>query len=164
MPQRGHHTASIQAPMARGGVLAKVIVAAVVLVLGGLFLRAALNSGGGGGVAAMPAGFEHTSLKAAMDQAQGGPVLAFATADWCGPCQALKKGAMADPRFEQWMTQNGVRAVYLDATNGNDEANQLGVQAIPTLIYFRNGRETARTTGVMPIDRLVSWMEQANKG
>lgn len=157
---------------ARGSSFAKFVVIAAVLVLGAMFLQYASKGGnaggsptaGSGGSGGLPVGFQHSSLKVAMDEAAGGPVLAFVTADWCGPCQSFKNGALSDPRFAQWIAQNGVKTAYIDSTNGNPEATQASVRAYPTLLYYRNGRETGRRVGGMPIDRLITWMEQANKG
>ena len=148
-----------------GGGLAKLLTIAVIVFLGGMFLRATLNGGsGGGGSQAIPASFAgYSSLQPALADAAGGPVLAFATADWCGPCQTFKKGALADEQFANWITQNGVKGVYLDSTSGHPDADKLGVQAIPTLVFFRDGKEVARNTGGMSTTQLIAWLERANK-
>ena len=78
------------------------------------FVGARLIFGGGvaglGGTANKPAYFErHDRLATALPEAQetGRPVLVFATADWCGPCQALKP-VLADAA----RTSKGLLRVY----------------------------------------------------
>ncbi len=140
----------------------KVVGLAAAVFLGGMFLRTMLF--GAGGAAQTPAVFaSHTTLDAAFDAADGGPVLAFATADWCRPCQSLKRGALADARFAEWINQERVTTAYLDATGANADAQRLGVQSLPTLIYFNDGQEIARTSGVMSASALLDWLERARQ-
>ena len=42
---------------------------------------------------------EQASLKS---ENTGKPMLVLVTADWCPPCQALKKGALMDSKVTQW--------------------------------------------------------------
>ncbi len=140
----------------------KIIGLVAAVFLGGMFLRTMLF--GSGGTAQTPAVFaSHTTLDAAFDAADGGPVLAFATADWCGPCQSLKRGALADTRFADWINQERVTTAYVDATGANDDAQRLGISSVPTLVYFNAGKETARTSGVMSADALLDWLERASQ-
>lgn len=85
-------------------------------------------------------------------------VLAMATADWCGPCQALKKGALRDPRVEQWVRDHAL-AVYLDVDANKEQAATLRVTSLPTLVMFRGGREVGRFSGLVGADDLLAWFE-----
>lgn len=120
-----------------------------------------------GGVAETPAEFaSHTSLQEAIDLSErsGKPVLALATADWCGPCQALKRGALSDPRVAAWIEEQTVPA-YVDLTDANDpEASRagrlLGVSGIPTLVLLEDGGEVGRISGAVSADRLLEWLRE----
>lgn len=93
-----------------------------------------------GGAAPVPevfvsvAGFAGSppTLRAAMEQAQqvGKPVLVFATADWCPPCQQMKKTTLSDDRVVGLIRRRTV-PYYLDTDVSRSEAERLGVQGIP---------------------------------
>lgn len=114
----------------------------------------------------MPAAFDKTvTLALATSQAAqtGKPVLVFATADWCGPCQSFKKNALKDKTVEQWITIN-THAVYLDCTKAVPaEAEGLPINALPTLLLVRNGKAVASLEGVEPAATVIAWFE-ANAG
>ncbi len=114
----------------------------------------------------MPAAFDKTvTLAQATSQAAhtGKPVLVFATADWCGPCQSFKKNALKDKTVEQWITIN-THAVYLDCTKEVPaEAHGLPIKAFPTLLLVRNGKAVASLEGAEPTSTVIAWFE-ANAG
>jgi thioredoxin 1 len=98
---------------------------------------------------------------AGLSAKDGKPVLAFATADWCGPCQNLKKNALSDSEVANWIKTN-THAVYLDGTSGlPSEAGSLNIEGFPTLIMLKSGKEVSRTVGVVPKDQLLSWLKSA---
>ena len=124
------------------------------------------------GVAPKPATFASegstTTLASAITQgqAEGKPVLALTTADWCPPCQALKRGALADPAVQAWIEQNTV-PVYVDATNpdsqGGQDAQTLGVRSLPTLAMLQpNGEIAHKLTGNASPAELLRWFESLN--
>ena len=66
-------------------------------------------------------------------------------ADWCGPCRML------GPVIEQLAGQ--YPDVVVGKVNVDDEqelALRYGVMSIPTVIFFKDGKEIDRKVGVMP--------------
>ena len=78
-------------------------------------------------------------------------------ASWCGPCRML------GPVIEQ--LDNQYPDVVVGKVNVDDEqelAMRCGVMSIPTVIFFKDGKEIDRKVGVMPLEAFVQVLE-ANK-
>lgn len=110
----------------------------------------------------VPAAFAAKVTLAEALSAQSGdqkPVIAFYTADWCGPCGSLKRNALADPRVEALFKQT--HAAFVDCTNGHPTDDAYGVEGYPTLLEIRDGQEVSRVVGAVPTDELIEWLQTA---
>ena len=63
-------------------------------------------------------------------------------APWCGPCRAL------GPVIEEIATEVPHFVARVDIDANPDTPERFGIQSIPTLIFFKNGIEKARITGM----------------
>ena len=64
-------------------------------------------------------------------------------ADWCGPCKMLT------PVIEQIAAESDAYEVYkLNVDEAPEIAARYGVMSIPTLIVFKDGKESGKTIGV----------------
>ena len=79
------------------------------------------------------------------------PVIVDCWAPWCGPCKALTPTLEAAERE----LQGKAKVVKVNVDEQPGLAVQLGVQAIPTLIFFKNGKPVQRIVGVQSKDTLV---------
>ena len=79
-----------------------------------------------------------------------GTVLVDFWAPWCGPCR------MQTPILEALARElNGnARIVKLNTDENPATARNFGINSIPTLILFRDGREVERMVGVQPAESL----------
>ena len=136
------------------------------LASGGLVAVMAFSRGGGGGLAPTPAYFDKAlTLASANDKstASGKPVFVFVTADWCPPCQALKRDALADPKVAEAVSTLTV-PLYVDATNTvPDDVASLGISGFPTVILLQDGKQLGRFTGNTSASNVLAFVEQARK-
>ena len=67
-------------------------------------------------------------------------------ASWCGPCKML--GPVIDDLAKQYEGKAVVGKVNVDEEQ--ELAIRYGVMSIPTVIFFKDGKEIDRKVGVMP--------------
>jgi thioredoxin len=83
------------------------------------------------------------------------PVLVDFYADWCGPCQ------MMVPILEQVNSQlkDRLRIVKIDTEKYTELASQYRIEALPTLVLFKQGKPVDKIEGVMQAAQLVQHLQ-----
>ncbi len=83
------------------------------------------------------------------------PVLVDFYADWCGPCKLMS------PILEQVNTQlqGKIRVAKIDTEKYPQLASQYGIEALPTLILFKQGQPFNKIEGVMQAPDLTRHIE-----
>ena len=115
-----------------------------------------------------------TSLDNALAESRrnGKPILIDFSADWCGPCQSLKREVFEDSDYGP-LVQKAVIPVSIVDRRREEGSNppgivalyqRYGVNAFPTVIVFSpaSGR-TMRTQGFGDADETATWIAQAAK-
>lgn len=83
------------------------------------------------------------------------PVVVDFWATWCQPCKVL------GPNLEKLAVEYGgaFELVKVDTDANQALAAQFGIQSIPTVIAFRNGKPVGRFTGAIPEASIRSWID-----
>ncbi|MBC7790139.1 MAG: thioredoxin [Anaerolineae bacterium] len=83
------------------------------------------------------------------------PILVDFYADWCGPCK------MMAPAIDELAARVQGRALVgkLDTDRASKVAGSFAIRGIPTVIVFRNGRETKRQSGAVGLEVLMGMLD-----
>jgi thioredoxin 1 len=84
------------------------------------------------------------------------PVMVDFYADWCGPCR------MMSPSIEQLANEYSgkIKVCKLNVDHAQDIAGEYGVQSIPTVIFFKEGRQVDQFTGAIPKSNIENYIKK----
>ena len=99
---------------------------------------------------------KHINSVAEFDEAvKEGLVLVDFFATWCGPCKMLS------PVLEEVANENpNLSILKIDVDEVGPLAAKFGVQAIPTLILFKDGQQVATKMGYQNKNQLLAFINQ----
>jgi thioredoxin 1 len=85
-----------------------------------------------------------------------GTVLVDFYADWCGPCK------MIAPALEELAVEykDRLTIVKVDVDHAQAVAGQYGIQSIPTMIFFQDGKPAHKIVGALPKPALRAQVEK----
>ena len=99
---------------------------------------------------------KHISNKEEFDSdIQNGLVLVDFFATWCGPCKMLS------PVLEEVAEENpDLLVLKIDVDEVGELAARYGIQAIPTLMLFKNGQRIETRMGYQNKNQLLAFINQ----
>ena len=83
-----------------------------------------------------------------------GTVLVDFFATWCGPCKMLS------PVLEELSNERDVLIIKVDVDEAGPLAAQYGIQAVPTLMLFKNGQRVDVRMGYQNKNPLLAFINQ----
>jgi thioredoxin len=97
---------------------------------------------------------QFSSFQEMLSQASR-PILVDFYATWCGPCQVMA------PILEEVGSslRDRVQIIKIDSDKYPHLASQYHIQALPTLVLFRNGQPIHRIEGVMQASQLIQQLQ-----
>ncbi|MBN1474445.1 MAG: thioredoxin [Syntrophaceae bacterium] len=77
-------------------------------------------------------------------------VLVDCWAPWCGPCRALS------PILDELASDyaSGIKVAKLNVDENPMTASQYGIQSIPTMLFFKEGKLVQRLNGALPKEEI----------
>ena len=94
---------------------------------------------------------DREEFKAAIAE---GTVLVDFFAIWCGPCKMLS------PVLEEVSNEVDATIIKVDVDEAGPLAAQFGIQAVPTLILFKNGERVDTRMGYQNKNQLLAFINQ----
>jgi hypothetical protein len=96
----------------------------------------------------------------ALGSRESRPVLAFATADTCGPCQQYKLDAINDPRVVAFMESGRVIPVHVEVNRHAADAKLLTGGGIPMTYWIVDGEIRGKLVGLRTADELLAFVHE----
>lgn len=84
------------------------------------------------------------------------PVVVDCWAIWCGPCRVLSP--LIDELGQEYAGK--IKVCKLDVDHNPETTRAFGILSIPTVLYFRDGKEVDRTVGAIPKPALKPHFEK----
>lgn len=76
-------------------------------------------------------------------------------ANWCGPCKVLS------PTIEKLANElKDIKFIKVDVDNHEELARKYGIMSIPTLIFFKNGKEINKHIGLISEEKLNNIIQE----
>ncbi len=77
-------------------------------------------------------------------------------AEWCGPCR------MIAPVLKELASEFSGRVAFAKVNVDKNDvlAARFGISAIPTLVFFRNGKAVDMVVGALPKSQIKAWIEK----
>lgn len=83
------------------------------------------------------------------------PVLVDFYATWCGPCQMMA-GILEQVNAQM---KHQVKVIKIDTDKYPQIATEHQIQALPTLVLFKQGQPVERIEGVVPAEKLIERLQ-----
>lgn len=88
---------------------------------------------------------------------KGKKVLVDYFATWCMPCKMLS------PILEELSAEdNELEIIKVDIDKFEEEAMMDGIRSVPTMIYYKDGKEQKRVSGVHSKEEIIEIMNKYN--
>lgn len=110
-----------------------------------------------------PPVFEKLDFGAAKAKAGDRLLVLDAMTSWCGPCKKMDKTTWVDPALVGWMEEHAL-AIQLDMDEHEQVKTGLGINAFPTIVVFKGGREIDRTVGLKDAPWMLNWLKGLQAG
>ena len=97
-----------------------------------------------------------SNLNEFNEKIASGRVLVDFYATWCGPCKML---APILEEVDKRKEAGDLLIVKVDVDEAGEIAMKFGIQSIPTLILFENGKAVKNALGYMPKPQLLNFLK-----
>ncbi len=123
-------------------------------------LVAGLAVAAGAEEAKPPAVFSPLPFEQALQEASasGKLLLVDAMASWCPPCRKMDETTWRDPKVMAWVASHAL-AIQIDVDEVATLAQELRIEAMPTMLLFRSGKELDRLMSYQDPDTLIAWLD-----
>jgi thioredoxin 1 len=80
--------------------------------------------------------------KYGIDAPDKGKLIIDLSSDWCMPCKVLS------PILEHFRDEGLIKLIQINVDNNRELAQELNIHAVPTLLFFKDGKLLDKTIGI----------------